>query len=159
MVESEVAAGLRQCELFASLDPDEVERLVVVVADSCQITAYDAGDAIFSQGEHTTCLYVLVDGQVLLQRTVHLGDRPASTPIALLGRGRAMGWASLLYGPHNATASAICQKPTRVICVNGPALRSALEADAGIGFRVLERLACMLGDRLRAAYTAMETHL
>jgi CRP-like cAMP-binding protein len=154
-----MAAGLSGCELFASLAPEQIERLLGVVADSCDIASFGAGDTVFSQGEHTTCLYVLVDGQIQLQRTVQLGDRTARTPIALLGKGRAMGWTSLLYGPHNATASAMCQKPTRVISVNGPALRSALEADAGIGFRVMERLACMLGERLRAAYTAMETHL
>jgi CRP-like cAMP-binding protein len=154
-----MAAGLSGCERFASLDAEQVDRLLAVVADSCEIAAFEAGDTVFSQGEHTTCLYVLVDGQIQLQRTVQLGDRTARTPIALLGKGRAMGWTSLLYGPHNSTASAICQKPSRVICVNGPVLRSALEADAVIGFRVLERLACMLGERLRAAYTAMETHL
>ena len=78
---------------------------------------------------------------------------------ALLGRGRAMGWSALLYEHHYATASAVCQKPTRVITVDGATLRSALQREESIGFKVMERLASMLGDRLRAAYSAMETHL
>ena len=159
MAHSEIADGLGNCELFASLTPQQREGLVTTLADSCRVESYEAGATIFTQGEHTTCLHVLVDGQVQLQRTVLLGERTARTPIALLGKGRAMGWTSVLYGPRNATASAVCLKPTRVICVDGAALRSALESDAGVGFRVLERLACVLGERLRCAYTALETHL
>jgi CRP/FNR family cyclic AMP-dependent transcriptional regulator len=156
---SEMIDGLRVCELFGPLDQGEVEDLAASLADSCQMETYEAGETIFAQGDHTTRLYILADGQVLLQRTFSLGGRTASTPVALLGKGRAMGWTSLLYGPHEATASAVCQKPARVISIDGPVLRSVLENDPGIGFRVMGQLACMLGDRLRAAYIAMETHL
>lgn len=159
MANSEIVEGLRTCELFAPLGKQEVEGLAVSLAGSCQIEAYKAGDTIFTQGEHSTKLYVVVDGQVLLQRTFYLGDRTATTAVALLGKGRAMGWTALLYGPRYATASAVCQKPTRVVSVEGSALHSMLEKEPSIGFRVMERLACMLGDRLRAAYSAMETHL
>lgn len=159
MANSEIVEGLSTCELFAPLGQQEVEGLAASLAGSCQIEAYEAADIIFAQGQHSTRLYVVAEGQVLLQRTFYLGDRTATRPVALLGKGRAMGWTALLYGPRYATASAICQKPTRVISVEGTALRSVLEKEPSIGFRVMERLACMLGDRLRAAYSAMETHL
>jgi len=159
MANSEIVEGLRTCELFAGLDDQEVEGLAALLAGSCQLEAYQAGDTIFVQGEHSARLYVVAEGQVLLRRTFYMGDRTATTPVALLGRGRAMGWTALLYGPRYATALAICQKPTRVISVEGTALRSVLEKEPSMGFRVMERLACMLGDRLRAAYSAMETHL
>ena len=159
MANSEIVEGLRTCELFAPLGEQEVEGLAASLAGSCQIEAYEAGDTIFAQGEHTTRLYIVAEGQILLERTFYLGNRTATRPVALLGKGRAMGWTALLYGPRYATASAICQKPTRVISVEGTVLRSVLEQESSIGFRVMERLACMLGDRLRAAYSAMETHL
>lgn len=159
MVDAEIVTGLRTCELFAPLRDEEVEGLASSLAGSCQLEAHEAGDTIFVQGEHSTRLYVIVEGQVLLERSSHLGDRTATRPIALLGKGRAMGWTALLYGPRYATASAVCRKPTRVISVEGTALRSALEQDQSIGFRVMERLACMLGDRLRTAYSALETPL
>jgi len=159
MADSEIVEGLRTCELFAPLGEQEVKGLAASLVGWCQLEAYEAGDAIFTQGEHSTRLYVVVEGQVLLQRTFYLGERTATTPVALLGKGRAMGWTALLYGPRYATASAVCQKPTRVISVEGTALRSVLEKELSIGFSVMERLACMLEDRLRAAYGAMETHL
>jgi len=156
---SEIVEGLKACELFASLSEDEIRMLATSLASACQIEAYEAGDSIFVQGEHSARLYVIVDSQVLLQRSINLGDRTATRPLGLLGKGKAMGWSALLYGPRYATASSICQKPTQVISLEGTSLRSVLEREPGIGFRVMERLACLLGERLRAAYSAMETHL
>ena len=156
---SGIIDGLRTCELLALLSERELEKLVASLGTLCQIKTHEAGDNIFAQGEHITSLYIIADGQVLLQRSVNLGDRIAVRPIALLGKGRAMGWSALLYGPHYASATALCQKPTQIIAVDGTSLRSILEENQSIGFKVMERLACMLGDRLRAAYSALETHI
>jgi CRP/FNR family cyclic AMP-dependent transcriptional regulator len=159
MANSEVVSALQGCELFAKLSEKEVAQLAASLADQCTTEVFKSGDAIFTQGEHTQRLYVILDGQVMLQRTFYLGERTATTPVAILGKGRAMGWTALLYGPRYSTASAICQKPTRIISIEGDTLRSLLEKEPDVGFRVMERLACMLGDRLRAVYNAAETHL
>ena len=159
MAKSDVIDGLKGCELFAKLSEKEVGDLATSLADRCTVEAFKSGDFIFTQGEHTKRLYVILEGQVVLQRTFYVGERTATTPVAILGRGRAMGWTALLYGPRDSTASAICQKPTRIIAIEGDDLRSILEKEPGIGFMVMSRLACMLGDRLRAAYAAAECHL
>ena len=159
MSSSEITSGLKACELFARLSEDELEMLIASLGKSCEIKSFEAGDTVFTQGEHITTLYIIGDGHVLLQRSFDLGGRKAIRPLGLLGKGRAMGWSALLYGPHYVTATAICQKPTRIILVEGSTLRSLLEDDTVKGFKVMDRLACMLGDRLRAAYSAMETHL
>lgn len=159
MVSSEIIEGLRTCELFALLNEEEIQMLTASLATACESKAYEAGDRIFEQGEHSARLYVIAQGQVLLQRSLNIGDRTAMWPLGLLGKGRAMGWSALLYGSRYLTASAICQKPTRVISIDGTSLRSVLEKQPGIGFRVMDRLAGMLGERLRAAYNTMEAHL
>ena len=156
---NEIVEGLKTCELFSTLDEGEIVRLAEALAKSCQIEFHEAGGTIFTQGEHNTKLYIVIEGQVLLQRTFYIGEREAVTPVALLGKARAMGWTALLYGPRYATASAICQKPAKVISVDGDDLRSVLEGNPGVGFQVMSRLACMLGDRLRAVYSAAESHL
>jgi len=155
----EIVNGLTACELFSTLDESEIGGLAQALAHSCKVESFEAGDTIFSQGEHKTKLYIITEGQVLLQRTFYIGGREATTPVAVLGRGRAMGWTALLYGPRYVTASAICQKPTRVISVDGDDLRTILEEKPNVGFHVMARLACMLGDRLRAVYNAAECHL
>jgi len=159
VVLSETIEGLRSCELFALLNQEEIQMLTTSLATACEIETYQAGDHISEQGGYSAKLYIIADGQVLLQRSVNIGDRTAMWPLGLLGKGRAMGWSSLLYGPRYLTASAICQKPTRVISIEGTSLRSVLEKQPAIGFRVMDRLACMLGERLRTAYNTMEAHL
>ena len=159
VVSSEIVEGLKTCELFALLNEEEIQMITTSLAAACKIEAYEVGDSIFEQGEHSARLYIMVDGQVLLQRSLNIGGRTAMWPLGLLGKGRAMGWSALLYGPRYVTASAICQKPTRVISIEGTSLRSVLEKQPGIGFRVMDRLACMLGERLRAAYNTLEAHL
>lgn len=155
----ETIDGLKGCELFSLLSEDEVEKLALMLARSCQVESYEAGETVFTQGEHTTKLYIVLEGQVLLQRTFYLGNREANTTVAVLGKGRAMAWTALLYCPGDSTASAICQKPTRVISVGGDALRSLLESEPDVGYRVMARLAHILGERLRAVYSAAESHL
>lgn len=156
---SEYAAGLKTCELFAVLSDEELDHLLATMAAHCQMETYEAGDTVFHQGELAAKLYVVVEGQVLISRSFSMGRRMATKMIALLGKGRAMGWSALLYEHQYASASALCQKPTSLIAMEGRTLREALEHDHSVGFRVMERLATMLGDRLRSAYTAMETHL
>lgn len=159
MASSEIIEGLRASELFTSLDKEEIKRLTTSLATACQLETYEAGDHIFDQGELSSKLYVIVSGQVLLQRLVNMGNKTAAWPLGALGKGRGMGWSSMLYGPRYLTASAICQKPSQVISIEGASLRSVLEEQPEIGFKVMDRLAGMLGERLREAYNTMEAHL
>ena len=85
MANSDIARGLKACELFALLDEAEVEELARTLDGSCRMEQYKAGDVIFAQGEYRTMMYVLVEGQVMLQRTFYLGEREAITPVAVLG--------------------------------------------------------------------------
>jgi len=159
VVSAEIVEGLRNCELSALLSDEEIQILTSSLGTACEIKAYKAGGHIFDQGEHSFRLYILMDGQVLLERCLNVGKRTATWPLGLLGKGRAMGWSALLYGPRSLTASAICQKPTRIISIEGNSLRSVLEKHPTIGFKVMDRLAYMLGERLQAAYNTMEAHL
>ena len=159
MVTSEIIEALRGCELFALLSAEELQSLTKSLASACEMKAYQAGEHVFDQGEHSSRLYVIMDGQVTLQRSVNIGDKEATWPLGVLGKGRAMGWSALLYGPRYATASAICQKPSRVVGIDGTTLRSVLEKQPVTGFKIMDRLAYMLGDRLRAAYNTLDAHL
>ncbi len=156
---SEIIDGLKCCELFATLNEEGLSVLTGSLVNAWLMEEYKAGDHVFEQGAHCSRLYIVVEGQILLQRSVNLGGRSATLPLGLLGRGRAMGWSAVLYGPRYASASAICQKPSRVISIEGAGLRALLEKHPAIGFCVMDRLASMLGERLRAAYNTLDAHL
>jgi len=159
VVSSEIIEGIKTCELFSLLSEEEIQTLAKSLASGWDVNSYQAGEHIFEQGEHSSKLYMIISGQVLLERSFNVGDRTATWPLGLLGKGRAMGWSAFLYGPRYLTASAICQKPTKVLSIEGASLRSLLEKQPETGFKVMDRLACMLGDRLRAAYNTVEAHL
>lgn len=159
MAAGDICRDLRTCELFDSLDEGEVQTVTDLLGDNCQMKSYQAGDHVFDQGELSSNIYVIVGGQVVLQRTVNLGNKTATRPLGLLSKGRAMGWSALLYGPRYATASAFCRQSSELIIIEGAVLRAALEKEPVIGFKVMDKLACLLGDRLRAAYNTMEGYL
>ena len=159
MAVGDIGKDLKACELFASLADEEIQMLTGLLGDSCRVETYQAGDSVFHQGEMGSKLYIIVSGQIILQRTVNLGDKTANRPLGLLSKGRAMGWSAMLYGPRYASASAVCRQTSEVITIEGDRLRSVLEEHPVIGFKVMDRLASLLGDRLRAAYNTMEAHL
>ena len=150
---SPITEALLQCELFGKLTEAEVQPIAAL----CQVEQYEIGETIFTQGDRGSKIYIIKDGQVTLERSVDLGDRKAKVRITTLGRGRAFGcWLALLGDPHNVMSSAVCNKKTEVISVEGPASRRALINNPSVGFKIMESLAHMLGDRLRGVYGAME---
>jgi len=159
MTGKNVIRDLRTCELFHTLSDAEMQSLAGLLAEGVQVESYAAGDHVFDQGELSSKLFVIASGQVVLQRTVNMGGKTGTLPLGILGRGRAMGWSALLYGPRYCTASAICQKPSEIVAIEGARLREVLEQRPRMGFKVMDRLASMLGERLKAAYSTMDAHL
>ncbi len=93
MNRSEIEQVLRGCELFRGLDQKEIE----AIADLCQLERYGAGEAVFRQGDFGEKLYVIVEGQVFLDRSTDLGGRKGSVRIGMLGKGRVSGM--LVHAP------------------------------------------------------------
>ena len=61
MTSTEIVEGLKTCEVFASLNEEEIRLLTTSLATACQIETYNAGDAIYAQGEHLARFYVIVE--------------------------------------------------------------------------------------------------
>ena len=153
MASAEIIKALKNCEIFSMLDGSTIER----IAGVCNLEKYEAGDTVISQGQYCTRIYLVAEGQVALVRSVNLGGRHSEMMVDLLSKGRGMGWSSLLCEPCSASASAKCQKPTVFVTLEGASLRSMLEQNPATGFAVMDRLAQLIGNRLRAAYGAMDT--
>ncbi len=148
-----IKEALQNCEIFSALDEGIIEK----IARLSSVEKYEAGDTVINQGEYGTRTYLIAEGQVALTRTVNIGGREAEITIDILGRGRGMGWASFLCEPCGVSATAKCQKPTTFVVIEGSKLRDMLKADPQTGFMVMDRLAQVIANRLRAAYGAMDT--
>lgn len=153
MESSQIGKALATCELFKDLEKKEIENIATI----CSMETFEAGDSIFRQGDYGGNLYVIVEGQVFLERATDLGGRKGNVVISMLGKGRVCGcWSSLLNDAHNLMSSAVCQKETKVVVVEGEKLRQMMQSDMALGFCVLEKLCFLLRDRIQGAYGAME---
>lgn len=153
MDQSEIYQALESSEFFGSLDKKDIEK----IATLCREETFQPGQMIFRQGETGDGLYIIVEGQVALERTVDLGTRKGTVVIGILGRGRAFGcWSTLLDKPHSFLSSAVCQRPTKAVFFSGNEVRALMVSNAALGFCVLERLCFFLRDRIQSVYGAME---
>ena len=153
MDRKEIEKALRGSEFFKGMADAEIAK----IADICQVETYENGEFVFQQGDYGENLYIIVDGQIFLERTTNLGARKGNVVISNLGRGRILGcWSTLLGEPHILMSSAVCQKPTKAVAVRGADLRGMMVQNQEIGFPIMERLCFILRDRIQSAYGALE---
>ena len=144
---------LLKCELLVTLTQEEINPIISL----CHTEQYQPGEAIFHQGDQGNKIYIINEGQVSLERSVDLGGRKAQLIIATLGPGKALGsWLTLLGETHCLMSSALCTRRTEVIAIEGTVLRKELKKNPQAGFKVMERLAYIMRERLRGIYGAME---
>ena len=149
----EIQQALATSEFFKGFDSKSIN----AIAGICQVKTCKGGEFLFRQGDFGEHLYVIIDGQIHLERAMDFGQRKGSVVIESLGKGRILGcWSTLLNAPHVLMSSANCQRPTRVLAVKGSQLHEMMTQNTDLGFNILERLCFLLRDRIQAAYGAME---
>jgi CRP-like cAMP-binding protein len=148
-----IRQAIAGCEFFEKLGAGDNEKIVSL----CWERAFKTGEYVFQQGDYGEHLYVICQGQVVLERAVDLGVRKGTVPIETLGKGRVLGsWATLLGQPHLLMSSAVCQQPTQLLMMRGADLRNLMLSNTSLGFNVMEKFCFLLKDRIQAAYGAME---
>ncbi len=153
MEKKEIQAAMAGCEFFSGLEAADLDRLLPL----CREKNFKSGETVFTQGDVGEYLYVIVSGQVILERSVNLGLRKGTVTIEALEKGRVLGcWSTLLGERHILMSSAICQKPTRLLAIRGTDLRDLVHSNKELGFNVMEKFCFLLRDRVQAAYGALE---
>ncbi|OQY01737.1 MAG: Crp/Fnr family transcriptional regulator [Desulfobacteraceae bacterium 4572_123] len=150
---SEIKQALAGCEFFEGLGDGDLEQIMPL----CWPRDFQAGQYVFEQGNLGEHLHLIVDGQVVLERSVNLGVRKGTVTIEDLGQGRVLGsWSTLLGQRHLLMSSARCQRPTRLLVMRGADLRNLMLSDKEFGFNIMEKFCFLLKDRIQAAYGALE---
>ena len=150
---AEIEEILASCELFKGLGQTAIRN----IAKICQANTYDKGALVYQQGDFGENIYIIANGQVVLERTIDMGSREGRVVIATLGRGRVFGcWSTLLDEAHIMMLRTFCQTPATILVLKGAELRKAMVSDPGFGFNVMERLCFLLRERIQSAYGAME---
>lgn len=153
MTMQEIKKALQNCEFFSGLEIGSIGK----IAELCQVQTYEPGEYVFRQGDFGKQLYIIAEGHIFLERAMELGKGKGHFVIGILGKGRVFGcWSTLLGETHKLLSSATCQKPTKIVAMNGSDLRNMMLDNTELGFNVLERLCFLLRDRIEGVYGAME---
>ncbi len=136
------AAAWRTVAEFNVLDDSSVAKLELLGSIRC----FGEGEILFNEGEHHRLLYFVTKGAVRLDM---LTPGCGIQTILSVGAGELLAWSSLI-GDRVMTAAAIAQQDTEAIVFNADKLRQAIDADASLGYQVMQAVARGLSRRLLA---------
>lgn len=106
------------------------------------------GALLFEQGAPTDYMYILAEGEILIQ--FKPDDGPLLTVTKVHPEG-VVGWSAALGNP-SYTSSAICSADCWILRVRGEDLRRLSERHPDTGGMVVERLAEVIAERMRNTY-------
>jgi CRP-like cAMP-binding protein len=136
---TEVAAWLGRSVVFSGLDPDELRRLAGIAREM----TLPPGGTLFSQGEESDGLYIVMTGIIRIYLTA---DDGREATISLLEDGEMIGEISLIDGlPRSAGAAALTE--TKLVFIPHRSFCDLLDSSTKLARQVL----LMLCERLRAA--------
>ncbi len=136
-----IEAALQAIPWFQRLRADHFVSLAQIAA----LRTAPAGETLFREGDPEDYLYILLEGRIALE-------------INVPGRGRTrlmtaepldvIGWSSVTPVVRRRTATAVAVLPSRLVALDAPALLRRCDADPGLGYVVMRRLANVVAQRL-----------
>lgn len=136
-------ADLARHPFFAGLLENELAELA-----ACAVRReFPAGAPLTHEGDEARTFYALLHGKVAVQ--LHT---PGRGPVTLqtLSAGEVLGWSWMLPPARWAFDAHAVQK-TVALELDGPAVLLLCEAEPRLGFRLMQRMARVMAERLQAA--------
>lgn len=126
--------------LFLGFSPVQLQQLQPLFTLSNGHT----GTMLFEQGDVAEHLYLVVAGEVTIRYKPEDG---AVIIVARVKPGGVVGWSAAL-GNRYYTSGALCSEDTQMLRVRGRDLRRLCEEYPETGSLFLDRLACIIAERL-----------
>lgn len=137
-----IAQYLPEHPFFAGLDPASLE-----LAAGCAVNVhFRPGEFLFHEDDPADTFYVLRRGRVSIQMRTPTEDVVLDTA----QDGDVVGW-SWLIAPYRWTFDARATEDTTAIAFDGVCLRAKCEADASLGYALLQRVVQVMSARLHSA--------
>lgn len=142
---------LAQVSLFKDLAPTDLD----YVAPFFKSVYLPQNEIIFEQGRIAEYLYILLEGEVVVNFKPY--DGPQLT-VAHIQPGGVFGWSAIL-GRQVYTSIALAAIASIAIRIRGEELRSLCEEKPLTGLVILERLAGVIAERLNSTHAQIFTML
>lgn len=129
---------MKKSAVFADLPIEDI----VIIADILLELEYPEGHIIFREGEPGDKMYIIVSGQVIIQK----GEGDAIEMTLTLGSGECFGEMAILDGlPRSASVKVT--KPANLLAIEREDFRELLRVYPEISLNVIQ----LLSGRLRSA--------
>jgi signal transduction histidine kinase len=151
-IQSITAERLSRTEIFRSLPKEDL----FVLANFCREESFPDGSTVIVEGEPAEKLFLLERGKLALEKKVQITrDTIARTAtIGYVSPGKMAG-VSTLAPPHIYSTSVVCVEPSRLIIVDGPALRNHLQESPEAGLIVMNSISALLNERFRDSTSSL----
>ena len=145
-----LADYLAKHPVFQGLEPSQ---LALIVSFASQMD-YPTGHRVFKRDFDAHEFFIVRAGKVAIEVPSIDGE---SLTIQTVGNDSLLGW-SWFIPPYRWSFDARAVVPSSVISVDGDKLRKACDFDAKLGYRLMQRFAMLMAERLNAARTAAMKH-
>jgi CRP-like cAMP-binding protein len=142
---------LAQKSLFKDLSSADLYELEPLF----ELVNFPQNQAIFEQGRNADYLYILLEGEVVVN------FKPYDGPELTVGRirpGGVFGWSAIL-GRQVYTSIALAAVESSAIRIPGAELRDLCEGKPHTGLAILEKLAAGIAERLNSTHNQIYTML
>ena len=148
---TDVTGLLRQVAIFKDLDDGELAR----VAEVCRSQEFVSGEYVFKEGESGNRLYLIVEGEVRISRTIPGSGEEA---LAVLKPGSLFGEMAVFDRSERST-DAISNGGTRCLTIARSDFELLLDFNRDIAYKVLWACVRLLSGRLRSTNDSLRSFL
>lgn len=131
---------LHRIPWFVDLPQEKIERLASIAA----IHDMEPGDYLFKEGDREDYLFILLEGQVVLEMEVPTRGQVAVYTAESLD---VIGWSSMTPIVRQRTASVRATQPSLLVALNNKLLMQLCDEDHELGYLIMRRLANIVANR------------
>ncbi|MBS1707003.1 MAG: Crp/Fnr family transcriptional regulator [Armatimonadetes bacterium] len=126
---------LKKVSLFQDLQ----ENTLQLLSQGCRIRNFGARDHMFHQGDPGGTVYIILSGQVSIERLIEYDDRDETIQMAIRGEGEVIGEFSLFDDiPRSADARVVT--PARALILDGRYIMETLRRDDKLAASIIRVL-------------------
>lgn len=139
---------LRLYPFFGQLDDAQLREIAMITEER----TFKSGEVVFHEGDSAEMLYFLLEGCIDLYFTLAGSEHTAlekGIPVGEINPGEPFGISALIE-PHLLTATALTTGQSRMLMIDGAALRSLIQKDRRLAFQLTHQTAKAAIARLQA---------
>jgi hypothetical protein len=122
---------------------DEIQKAKVKKLGNVEI--YEPGAVICREGEKSSKLYLIEEGQAIIQSKL---GTTSSIPLTTVSEDQAFGWSSLVP-PYILNGTVSANEKTTVLAIENKSLLSLMHSDPSLGCTIMQNIAGTIALRLR----------